>query len=82
MDWSLRSGASAAVVEQFTSAAGGSRIFWEPLGTETQKYAVEQVLGPGLDTVPTYNLENAKTIILGADSQRMGMSSRTPRMGR
>ena len=63
-----RSGASAAVVEQFTSATGGRRIFWEPLGTESQKYAVDQVFGAGLNTVPTYNLENAKTIIsFGAD---------------
>jgi molybdopterin-containing oxidoreductase family iron-sulfur binding subunit len=58
-----RSGASASLVHQFITATGGTSLFWEPEGTEVQQYAVDQVFGGKYNTVPTYNIQHAKTII-------------------
>ena len=58
-----RSGASATLVDQFISAAGGKRVYWEPLGVESQRYAVDKAFGGSYNTVPTYNIEHAQTIV-------------------
>ena len=61
-----RSGASAAVVEQFAAATGGAVMLWEPLGQDALQAAVKAVFGK--DALPSYDLSGAHTIVsFGAD---------------
>lgn len=85
-----RTGASAAVVEQFTQATNGQTIYWDPLADDAFKAAVKAVFGR--DDLPRFVLDGAHTIVsFGADymhtwglsiEQARGWAdSRDPNMG-
>jgi len=62
----VRSGSLAALVRQFVAAAGGTVLFWDPLGPDGLREAVRRVYG--LPTLPTYDLADAHVIVsFGAD---------------
>lgn len=85
-----RSGASAAVVEQFAAATGGKVLHWDPLADDGFRAAVKAVFGR--DDLPRFLLKDAHTIVsFGADylhtwglsvEQEMGWAdSRDPSVG-
>ncbi|MFT4976590.1 MAG: anaerobic selenocysteine-containing dehydrogenase, partial [Myxococcota bacterium] len=61
-----RTGASAAIVEQFAAATGGEAVLWEPLADDALRAAVKAVFGR--DDLPRYQLAGAHTVVsFGAD---------------
>ena len=62
----VRSGSLAALVRQFVAAAGGTVLFWDPLGPDGLREAVRRVYG--VPTLPSYDLADAHVILsFGAD---------------
>jgi molybdopterin-containing oxidoreductase family iron-sulfur binding subunit len=61
-----RTGATAAVADQFIGAVGGKMVRWEPIGTAALQAASKNVFG--VDGVPAYRLGSAHTVIsFGSD---------------
>ncbi len=56
-----RTGALGALIRQFTGAAGGQTLYWDPIGKESLRAATRAVFGR--DTVPTYALDEAHTVV-------------------
>ncbi len=62
----VRTGSLAALIRQFVAAAGGTVLFWDPLGPDALREAVRRVYG--VPTIPTYELGDAHVILsFGAD---------------
>jgi Fe-S-cluster-containing dehydrogenase component/anaerobic selenocysteine-containing dehydrogenase len=61
-----RTGATAAVVDRFMAAVGGSVTRWEPVGTAALRAATKAAFN--IDGVPAYRLAKAHTVVsFGAD---------------
>jgi molybdopterin-containing oxidoreductase family iron-sulfur binding subunit len=63
---SPRTGASAAIIDQFAVATDGQVLHWDPLADDALKAAVKAVFGR--DDLPRYVMDEAHTVVsFGAD---------------